>query len=106
MPLAVEAQQAGIMYRIGFRGATSVSANPHIIEAFGKGLRDLGHVEGQTVVIEYRFAEGQYERLPGLAADLVRLKMDVIFAPATLNLVPMRGRGEAGPWPRKHASRI
>jgi len=76
-----EAQPAGKAYRIGF--LSSGSANPHIIEAFGKGLRDLGYVEGQTVVIEYRSAEGRYERLPALVAELVRLQMDVIFAPAT-----------------------
>jgi putative ABC transport system substrate-binding protein len=50
------------------------------VEAFRRGLRDLGYVEGKNIVIEYRWAEGRYERLPDLAAALVRLEVDVIFA--------------------------
>jgi len=55
--------------------------------AFIQGLRDLGYVEGQNITIEYRFSEGQYERLPAFAADLVRLQVDVIVAPATQNVL-------------------
>jgi putative ABC transport system substrate-binding protein len=66
------------MPRIGFLGV----ANPVLwaprIDAFRAGLRDLGYVEGKNILIEYRFAEGQYDRLPVLAAELVRLKVDVI----------------------------
>jgi len=77
-PLAVEAQQSGKVYRIGYLGTTA--APPHIWEAFLGGLREFGWVEGQTIVIERRNAEERYERLPELAADLVRLRVDIIVA--------------------------
>ena len=76
-PLAVAAQQAAKVARIGYL-ATNLVANPHLPEAFRQGLRDLGYVEGRNVVIEYRSAEG-IERIPALAAELVALKVDVIF---------------------------
>src|SRR6266498_4314020 len=76
-PLAAEAQQATRVARIGYLG-TNVAAFPQLREAFLQGLRDLGHVEGRNVVIEYRSAEGKPERLPALAAELVALKVDVI----------------------------
>jgi putative ABC transport system substrate-binding protein len=81
-PLAAEAQQADKMARIGWL-AVNLAAFPHVREAFLQGLRDLGHVEGRNVVIEYRDAEGKLERLPVLAAELVALKVDVIVAPST-----------------------
>jgi putative ABC transport system substrate-binding protein len=74
-PLVAEAQQK--IPRIGFLGLNP-GANPHLIEAFRQGLRDLGYVEGRNVVIEYRSAEGKLERLPALAAELVALKVDVL----------------------------
>jgi putative ABC transport system substrate-binding protein len=77
-PLAGEAQQAGKVWRIGYLG--TAPSPPHVWEAFLGGLRELGWVEGQTIVIDQRNAEGQYERLPDLAADLVRLKVDIIVA--------------------------
>jgi ABC-type uncharacterized transport system substrate-binding protein len=86
-PLVAEAQQAGKVHRVGYLTAGSVTANPRVLEAFRQGLRDLGWVEGQNIVIEYRSAEGRIDRLPDLAAELVRLKVDVIVAaptPATL----------------------
>jgi putative ABC transport system substrate-binding protein len=58
-----------------------------LVDAFLQGLRDLGWVEGKTIVIEYRWAEGRSDRLPDLAAELVRLKVDVIFAPNTSGAV-------------------
>jgi ABC-type uncharacterized transport system substrate-binding protein len=76
-PLAVGAQQAAKVPRIGFL-ALNPAANPHLREAFRQGLRDLGYVEGRSLVIEYRDAEGKPERLPVLAAELVALKVDVI----------------------------
>src|SRR6266542_435340 len=76
-PLAAEAQPAAKVARIGYLG-TNVAAFPQLREAFLQGLRDLGHVEGRNVVIEYRSAEGKPERLPALAAELVALKVDVI----------------------------
>jgi putative ABC transport system substrate-binding protein len=81
-PLAAEAQQAAKIARIGYL-AGSLAGNPHLPEAFRQGLRDLGYVEGRTVVIEYRDAEGKLERLPALAAELVALKVDVILAGGT-----------------------
>ena len=76
-PLAGEGQQAAKVPRIGYL-TVDMAANPHVREAFLQGLRDLGYVEGRNVVIEYRDAEGQLERLPALAAELVALKVDVI----------------------------
>jgi putative ABC transport system substrate-binding protein len=81
-PLAAGAQQAAKIARIGYLSG-SLAAGPHLPEAFRQGLRDLGYVEGRNVVIEYRDAEGKPERLPALAAELVALKVDVIFAPGT-----------------------
>jgi putative ABC transport system substrate-binding protein len=78
-PLASEAQQAAKVPRIGWL-ANNLAATPHTHEAFRQGLRDLGYVEGRNLVIEYRDAEGKLERLPALAAELVALKVDVIFA--------------------------
>jgi putative ABC transport system substrate-binding protein len=79
-PLATEAQQAAKVPRIGFLATSSLVANPHLQEAFRQGLRDLDYVEGRNVVIEYRSAEGKPARLPALAAELVALKVDIIFA--------------------------
>ena len=76
-PLAVEAQQAGKVARIGSLSLNMVP-NRHLQEAFRQGLRDLGYVEGRNVVIETRDAEGKPERLPALAAELIALKVDVI----------------------------
>jgi putative ABC transport system substrate-binding protein len=82
LPLAAEAQPAAKVPRIGYLGPT-LAANPHMVEAFLQGLRDLGYVEGRNVVIEYRSAEGKLERYPALVAELVALKVDVIFVPGT-----------------------
>jgi ABC-type uncharacterized transport system substrate-binding protein len=79
----VEAQQAKKVPRIGFLSPYSPSSDSAGVEAFRQGLRDLGYVEGQNIVIEQRWAEGNPDRLPGLAAELVRLKVDVIFAQTT-----------------------
>ena len=73
-----EAQQPKKVPRIGFLGANFPSTNPARYEAFRQGLRELGYVEGKNIVIEWRWAEGKTERLPDLAAELVRLKVDVI----------------------------
>ena len=82
-PLPAEAQQAAKAPRIGWLAA-NLAPNPHLIEAFRQGLRDLGYVEGRNVVIEHRSAEGKLERLPALAGELVALKVDVIVAAAIL----------------------
>jgi putative ABC transport system substrate-binding protein len=84
-PLATHAQKSGKIARIGML----LTANPRsapIIQAFEQRLRDLGYIEGQNIVIEYRDAEGEVDRLPGLAADLIRLDVNVIVTatdPAT-----------------------
>jgi len=78
--------------RIGLLGVVSASAAEGRIEAFRQGLRDLGYVEGKNIVIEYRTAEGKLERLPALAAELVRLKVDVIV---TRGPPPTRSAKEA-----------
>ncbi len=82
-PLVAEAQPAGKIYRIGYLSAGAPTSNPLVIAAFQQGLRDLGWVEGQNIDIEYRWAEGRFDRLPDLAADLVHLKVDVIIAAPT-----------------------
>jgi putative ABC transport system substrate-binding protein len=76
--VSVEAQQAKKVPRIGYLSASSASAVPARVEAFRKGLRELGYIEGQDIVIEYRFAEGKLDQVPHNAAELVRLKVDVI----------------------------
>jgi ABC-type uncharacterized transport system substrate-binding protein len=82
-PLAVEAQQAGKVWRVGVLSSGSHSATAGArIDAFKQGLRDLGYVEGQNIEIESRWGEGKYESLRDLAAELVRLKMDVIVTAA------------------------
>ena len=70
-PLAARAQQPG-MPVVGYLGNTDPSKTLHILAAFRQGLSEAGHVEGKNLAIEYRWAEGQYQRLPELAADLVR----------------------------------
>ena len=82
-PLAAEAQQAVKLFRIGYLSAPTRESVEGILEAFLRALRELGWIEGQNVVIEYRWAEGDLERLPRLAEDLVRRNVDVIVTPAT-----------------------
>jgi ABC-type uncharacterized transport system substrate-binding protein len=82
-PLGIAAQPAGRLYRIGFLGGASASGYAALVEAFRLGLRDRGYVEGKNVAIEYRWADGRYDRLPALAAELVRLKVDVIVTQGT-----------------------
>ena len=74
------AQQPGKIFRIGYLDNSTASGNAVRLEAFRQELRNLGWIEGKNIVIEYRFAEQKLERLPELAADLVRLKVDLIVA--------------------------
>jgi len=101
-----EAQQPTKIPRIGYLGATSRSVSSARIEAFRQGLRELGYVEGKNIVIEWRHHEGKVDRLPALAAELVRLKVDIIItagAPATraakeaTNTIPIVMTNEGDP---------
>jgi ABC-type uncharacterized transport system substrate-binding protein len=82
-PLAAEAQPLANVPRIGWLGGTSPAVNPAVLEAFRHGLREHGWIEGQNIVIEYRWAEGRFERLPDLAAELVRLPVDILVPVAS-----------------------
>lgn len=79
-PFAITAQPAAKAYRIGFLGATSAQGYELMVDGLRSGLRDLGYIEGTNILIEYRWAEGNYERLPELAAQLVRLNVEVLVA--------------------------
>jgi putative ABC transport system substrate-binding protein len=79
-PASPEAQQPKKVPRIGFVSAASASSQASRLDAFRQRLRELGYVEGQNIVIEYRYSEGKPDRLPALAAELVRLKVDVIVS--------------------------
>jgi putative ABC transport system substrate-binding protein len=79
----VDAQQSTKVPRVGYLAAVSASADAPRLEAFRQGLRDLGYVEGQNIIIDYRHEDRGFERLPTLAAELVRLKVDVLVAVTT-----------------------
>jgi ABC-type uncharacterized transport system substrate-binding protein len=82
-PLAARAQQPAKLPTIGYLGAATLATESQRMAAFVQRLRELGWIEGRTVVIDYRWAEGRSERMAELAAEFVRLKVDVIFAAAT-----------------------
>src|SRR5678816_902806 len=86
-PLAAEAQQTGKVFRVGILGNVPLTdaEGQHLWGGFIQGLRALGYVEGRNLTIEHRSSEGRYERLPALAAELVRLRVDVIVVPAQQN---------------------
>ena len=86
-PLPAEAQQAGKVYRVGWLRFSPRPPTGSTHVAFRQGVRELGYVEGQNLVIEWRSTKGQYERLPELAAELVRLKVDVIVTPPSPDMV-------------------
>jgi putative ABC transport system substrate-binding protein len=76
-PLVAEAQPTGKVYRIGFILTAPPNETGHLLKALDEGLRELGYVEGRNVVFERRYADGRQERLPALAAELVRLNVDI-----------------------------
>src|SRR5262245_18011104 len=75
-----QAQQTGKVFRIGFLDPSTAASMEAQLEALRQELRKLGWIEGKNISIEYRYAEGQLDRYPELAADLVRLKVDLIVA--------------------------
>ena len=90
MASAKAQQAAGRIQRIGFLGGSSGSAYSLFIEAFRQGLQDLGYTEGHNISIEYRYGQGKRDRLPGLSADLVRLKVDVIVVSGALAISALK----------------
>src|SRR5205809_360722 len=86
-PLAARAQQPGKLPTIGFLGASAPAAWSHWTAAFVQRLRELGWIEGRTITIEYRWAEGRSERFAEIAAELVRRKVDIIVTSATEAIV-------------------
>jgi ABC-type uncharacterized transport system substrate-binding protein len=82
-PLAARAQQPGKMYRIGFLGNSTAALEGSLVGSLREGLRDLGYVEGQNILIEYRWAEGQYEQFPALIAELLAQRVEVIVTAGT-----------------------
>jgi putative ABC transport system substrate-binding protein len=82
-PLAASAQEARKLPRIGFLGNSTATLEANLVGPFRDGLHDLGYVEGRNILIEYRWAEGNYERFPSLIAELIALKADVIVTAGT-----------------------
>src|SRR5205814_4705693 len=82
-PFVLHAQPLARVARIGFLGSASASGSAKSLEALRTGLRDLGYVEGKNIVIEFRWAEGRYDRLSALVTDLIRLKVDLIVTHGT-----------------------
>ncbi len=78
-----EAQQPKKVPRIGYLAAASPSADAPRLEAFRQGLRELGYIEGQNIIVDYRYEDREFERLPNLAAELIRLRIDVLVAVTT-----------------------
>jgi len=82
-PVVARAQPSGKMYRIGFLGVTSPAEYRRLVDTFLTGLRQLGYEEGKNIGIHYRWAEDRFDRLPALAAELVKLNVDVIVTHST-----------------------
>jgi putative ABC transport system substrate-binding protein len=78
-----EAQQSGKIPRIGFLGNSTLALEENLVGPFREGLRDLGYVEGKNILIEYRWAEGKYERFPALIGELIAQKVDMIVTAGT-----------------------
>src|SRR6266699_4115328 len=77
--VVAEAQQQAKLPRIGYLSGSFGSTSPDRREAFRQGLRELGYIEGKSILVEYRYADGKFDRLPALATELVRLKVDIIL---------------------------
>src|SRR5262245_26871558 len=86
-PLTASAQQSGKLPTIGYLGSATPATQGHLVAAFVQRLRELGWIEGRTIAIEYRWAEGRTERAAEIAAEFVRRKVDVIVTSATAAVV-------------------
>ena len=93
--LSADAQQTGKIFRIGFLDGSTASGSAGLVDTFRQEMRKLGWIEGKNITIEYRFAEQKPERLPELAADLVRLKVDLIVATGGTPLAAKKATIEA-----------
>src|SRR5262245_66404191 len=95
-PLAARAQQPAKVSRIGFvaGGGRAPSLESSLYAGFAQGMRDLGYIEGKHFIIDYRFADGQYERFRAIAAEFAHLKVDIILVGASFAVPSMR---EANP---------
>src|SRR3954464_15969097 len=85
-----DAQQLQKLRRIGVLGATSPATIVSRLDAFRQGLRELGYVEGKNIVIEYRYADGKLDRVPSLAAEMVRVNVEVILTGGSAATRPAR----------------
>ena len=92
-----QAQQTGKIFRIGFLDSSTASGMAGLLEAFRQEMRKLGWIEGKNITVEYRFAEQKPERAPELAADLVRLKVDLIVATDTPSALAAKGATTTNP---------
>jgi ABC transporter substrate binding protein len=94
-PLVAEAQQAQKIHRIGYVWSGTAGSDPVEVEGLRQGLRELGYIENQNIVIDYRYAEGHVDRLPRLIAELANLKVALLLTAGTLvTAVAKRGAGE------------
>jgi putative tryptophan/tyrosine transport system substrate-binding protein len=82
-PFTALAQPRQVVYRVGFLAAGSQTATANLYQAFRNSLRDLGYIAGQNIAFEARYADGRLDRLPALAAELGKLKLDIVFAPTS-----------------------
>jgi ABC-type uncharacterized transport system substrate-binding protein len=82
-PLALRAQSRGKVWRVGMLETTAATLNRANLNAFRQALRQLGYIEGQNLIVEYRSGDGHLERFPQLAAELVRLNVDIIITRGT-----------------------
>src|SRR5215467_6674945 len=104
-PLAARAQQAGNLPTIGFLGQSTRSAGSEWVAAFVQRLRELGWSEGRTIAIEYRWSEGREERFAEVAAEFVRLKVDVILTSGTLAVMAAKQATSVIPCSRRQGTR-
>ena len=99
--VTVEAQQPTKVPRIGFLGNSTAALEENLVEPFRQGLHDLGYVEGKNILIEYRWAEGKYDRFPALIGELVAQKVDIIVTagtPASLAVTNYKNNRQAAHW--------